>query len=317
MGRAVCVCVCVCVGMFVCVCVRVGMFVCVGSGKMHSWCNLGTYCDEPALHSGVYVRQLSRAFAAFNHISIHSQPGVVWLLWLLYVVAHQCSTATTPLIHVLFSTPQHPSHYRLRLLDASRYLLTLPGSPDQTLHADASLEAEDAAGLRLPTYAVNVYIPLVDLTESNGALQVIPGTHRGVREARYEGGSQQGEQGEQEPQEWQGAQGAQGRGEGVGGKAGEAGEQRQPPILMTVPAGSVVLYDFRLLHRGTMNQGDRRTTRRTANSDAAPAATASSTAAPHPPSLAGSRPVLYLTFARPWFTDKGEFSDESVWDAPT
>ena len=242
---------------------------------------------------------------------------------MLYVVAHQYSTTTTPLIHVLFSTPQHPSHYRLRLLDASRYLLTLPGSPDQTLHADASLEAEDAAGLRLPTYAVNVYIPLVDLTESNGALQVIPGTHRGVREARYEGGGQQGEQGEQkpqEPQEWQGAQGAQGaqgRGEGVGGKAGEAGEQRQPPILMTVPAGSVVLYDFRLLHRGTMNQGDRRTTRRTANSDAAPAATASSTAAPHPPSLAGSRPVLYLTFARPWFTDKGEFSDESVWDAPT
>ena len=202
----------------------------------------------------------------------------------------------------------------------------MPGSPDQTIHADASLEGEDAAGLRLPTYAVNVYIPLVDLTESNGALQVIPGTHRGVHKARYEGGSQQGEQESQESQESQerqsaqGAQGAQGRGGGVvgkAGKAGEAAEQRQPPILMTVPAGSVVLYDFRLLHRGTMNRGDRRTTRRAANSDAAPAATASSTAAPQPPSLAGSRPVLYLTFARPWFTDEGEFSNESVWDAPT
>ena len=305
-----CVCVCVCV--LVCLCA-------LGRGR----CTAGVIWVRTVTNQPYTVVYMSGSCPEPLQLSTTSL-SIVNPVW-----CGCCSCSTSSLTNALLLQPHSfmfssrlpntfdPSHYRPRLLDASRYLLTLPGSPDQTLHADASLEAEDAAGLRLPTYAVNVYIPLVDLTESNGALQVIPGTHRGVREARYEGGGQQGEQGEQEPQEWQGAQGAQGRGEGVGGKAGEAGEQRQPPILMTVPAGSVVLYDFRLLHRGTMNQGDRRTTRRTANSDAAPAATASSTAAPHPPSLAGSRPVLYLTFARPWFTDKGEFSDESVWDAPT
>ena len=50
-----------------------------------------------------------------------------------------------------------------------------------------------------------------------------------------------------------------------------------------VDAGGAVLFDYRTVHRGTANRS------------------------------AEDRPLLYLTFARPWFSDTVNFPTTSVW----
>ena len=144
----------------------------------------------------------------------------------------------------------------------SGFLLTDKGCPDQRWHADASVQAEDGSGVRLPiTYAVNVYVPLVDLTtEGIGPLELLPKTHSRVHR--------------------------QATTNEVNGSAASclAPQAEGQAVRALVKEGTAVLYDFRLLHRGTRNGH-------------------------------GPRPVLYLTYARPWYRgDRAAFSDESVWD---
>lgn len=112
----------------------------------------------------------------------------------------------------------------------------LPGSEHQRVHSDTRLLFPEEH-LSLPCYGLVLNIPLVDVTEENGPMEVWPGgTHL-----------------------WA----------GVGDMQELA--QRMPSGFLTMNAGSVVIRDLRMWHRGTPNRGTR------------------------------SRPNLALVYTRPWY----------------
>jgi ectoine hydroxylase-related dioxygenase (phytanoyl-CoA dioxygenase family) len=98
----------------------------------------------------------------------------------------------------------------------------LPGSEYQRVHSDTQLLFPEA-GLSLPCYGLVLNIPLVDVTEENGPMEVWPGgTHL-----------------------WPG-----------GGEIATLAES-MPPTRLLMNAGDVVVRDLRMWHRGTPNRSDR------------------------------------------------------------
>lgn len=96
----------------------------------------------------------------------------------------------------------------------------LPGSDFQAVHSDVEMLFPETP-LSLPAYSVVLNIPLVDFTEENGPLEVWPGgTHL------MPGGVDPG---------------------------ALAPAMRSERVLM--PAGSMLLRDMRMWHRGTPNNG--------------------------------------------------------------
>jgi len=100
-----------------------------------------------------------------------------------------------------------------------------PGSPGQEWHADGPHVGQTAGwtpedGNEDPPYAICVFLPLIDLNPERGFTQFWPGTHA------YDGLLGFG---------------------GVGPLVGAA-------VDATVDAGSAVLYDYRLMHRGMPNR---------------------------------------------------------------
>ena len=145
-------------------------------------------------------------------------------------------------------------------------LMTISPSAEQLWHADGEhlfsgthpdtvadgRAADGAAPEALPAHCINVFVPLVDLTLDNGTTEFCLGTHNDT--------------GISSDIVWQ----RQGWRDAIGHTA--------PPVAMTAPAGSVVLFDYRVLHRGLeCREGQPR------------------------------RPVLYYTFARRWFSDNLNF----------
>lgn len=111
----------------------------------------------------------------------------------------------------------------------------LPGSDYQAVHSDIALLFPEMP-LSLPAYSVVLNIPLVDFTEDNGPLEIWPGgTHL------MPGGTKLQEL---------------------------APKMHSEPVL--VPAGSLILRDMRMWHRGTPNRADH------------------------------ARPNLALIYSRPW-----------------
>jgi ectoine hydroxylase-related dioxygenase (phytanoyl-CoA dioxygenase family) len=97
----------------------------------------------------------------------------------------------------------------------------LPGSDYQRVHSDTRLLFPDQR-LSLPCYGVVLNIPLVNVTEENGPLEIWPGgTHL-----------------------WPG-----------GGNI-EALAEGMPSVRLTMHHGSVLLRDLRTWHRGTPNRSD-------------------------------------------------------------
>jgi hypothetical protein len=129
-------------------------------------------------------------------------------------------------------------------------LMTLGGAVEQPWHTDG----EHLFGPEIPTlppHCLNVFVPLVDISPENGGTELCPGSHhltRGVPEI-YEQSSDH-----MKTIGWRGR-----------------------PLPLTIPAGSALLFDYRLLHRGLANRTDR------------------------------IRPILYFTFCRPWFRDVHNF----------
>ncbi len=129
-------------------------------------------------------------------------------------------------------------------------LMTLGGAGEQPWHTDG----EHLFGPEVPTlppHCLNVFVPLVDITPDNGGTELCPGSHhltRGVPEI-YEQSSEH-----RETIGWRGR-----------------------PLPLEIPAGSALLFDYRLLHRGLANRTDT------------------------------LRPILYFTFCRPWFRDVHNF----------
>jgi ectoine hydroxylase-related dioxygenase (phytanoyl-CoA dioxygenase family) len=122
-------------------------------------------------------------------------------------------------------------------------VLALPDAPAQHLHADSpGLFDDPELDSRLPPYAVSTLIPLIDVENAvTGTTQVWPGTH-------LTSGLPRGERGFVDP---------------------------------ILPRGSVLLMDYRLVHRGTPNPAR------------------------------STRPILYNVYARPWFRDPTNYRQQA------
>jgi hypothetical protein len=97
----------------------------------------------------------------------------------------------------------------------------LPGSDYQKVHSDIALLFPETP-LSLPAYSVVLNIPLVDFTEENGPVEIWPGgTHF------FPGGTDMA-----------------------------ALSEKMHSERVTMPAGSLLLRDMRMWHRGTPNRSD-------------------------------------------------------------
>lgn len=118
---------------------------------------------------------------------------------------------------------------------------------DQAWHQDGGHLFPDAD---LPCHCLNVFVPLVDVSEENGPTQFILGSHR----------SSFGQDG---------------------------GEIEATAVSMPCAAGSALLFDYRVFHRGAGN------------------------------STPEDRPCLYFVYAKPWFRDhKNNRATRSLLDPP-
>lgn len=105
--------------------------------------------------------------------------------------------------------------------------VNMPHSPDQGLHADMG-QLWPGLPVPPPPHALIVNIPLVDVDESNGAIEVWPRSHHNSR--IWVGGSQ-----------W------------VDNASADLQRTIAGPLRLSTPAGSIILRDGRLWHRGRSN----------------------------------------------------------------
>jgi ectoine hydroxylase-related dioxygenase (phytanoyl-CoA dioxygenase family) len=134
-------------------------------------------------------------------------------------------------------------------------VVSSPGALDQAWHSDGP---HISATEDLPCHCLNVFVPLVNVTEQNGPTQFRPGSVNMTRNLKVEM------------------------------LKAMARKTLRPIEGPTLSMGSVLLFDYRVLHRGTANR----------------------TAQP--------RPVLVYTFAKPFYRDTLNFPRNSVFDvAPT
>ena len=130
-------------------------------------------------------------------------------------------------------------------------ILSFSLSADQPFHQDGTALFEDnefPIHQKLPPYALNVFIPLDDVTEELGPTEFCVGSHyreEAIKVMKYL----------------------------------ESGDEKSAkviaPLLKTVDA---LIYDYRVCHRGTQNLAEK------------------------------TRPMLYLMYSRPWFSEFINFS---------
>jgi len=126
-------------------------------------------------------------------------------------------------------------------------VIALPNAPEQLWHIDGAHLFLDHPH-HLPAHCLNVFIPLIDITEENGPTQICPGSHFLTRSPT--------------------------RTFKASADNLTAIHYTDQPVNLTAAAGSIFLFDYRLLHRGLANCSSR------------------------------PRPILYLVIARPWYRDR-------------
>jgi len=96
-------------------------------------------------------------------------------------------------------------------------VVALPGAADQHVHRDhPALFANDGLDYQLPSFAINMLVPLIDLSEANSITRVWMGSHRPAQEF----------------------------------------EENSDCRWATVPKGGCLLMDYRVLHGGSANRSD-------------------------------------------------------------
>ncbi len=134
-------------------------------------------------------------------------------------------------------------------------ILSFPNSRDQPFHQDgAALFEEDdgfSSDMHLPPYALNVFIPLDDISEELGPTEFYVGSHYGNNAKKIM----------DQP----------------------STRSEQSAIGPLLKSGDVLLYDYRICHRGTSNL-----------------------------SIDKTRPMLYLMYARPWFCEHLNFGQNRL-----
>ena len=130
------------------------------------------------------------------------------------------------------------------VIDSFGAIVSLPGAEVQNLHTDSPPLFDEWPILTtlLPAYAITVAIPLVDITPENGPTVVSDASHKLL--------------------------------------------PKEPPypnseIVLCCKKGSILMWDYRTLHRGTSNDTN------------------------------SVRPMLYLTYSRPWWQDHVNLNKES------
>eukprot|EP01047_Picozoa_sp_COSAG01_P078605 COSAG01_NODE_14589_length_1435_cov_2.008234_2_plen_178_part_00 len=112
-------------------------------------------------------------------------------------------------------------------------------------------------------HCINVFVPLVDITTTNGATEFCLGSHNAtdiLPELVWQ------------DHKWRDAIGF-----------------TDEPVCYQIPAGSVLLFDYRLLHRGLAHTSPEQ----------------------------GDRPLLYFTYGRRWFSDNLNFPPRAAPPPPT
>ncbi|GKY94394.1 hypothetical protein MPSEU_000405400 [Mayamaea pseudoterrestris] len=131
-------------------------------------------------------------------------------------------------------------------------IVSTPGSIDQPWHADGG---HLSVSKHLPCHCLNVFVPLVNVTEQNGPTELRPGTHFHTRHLV--------------PMML----------------SAKARKTLQSPVAPLLAVGDVLLFDYRVLHRGKANQCQR-------DGDV--------------------RTLLCITVAQPWFKDIVNFPKRSI-----
>jgi Phytanoyl-CoA dioxygenase (PhyH) len=158
-----------------------------------------------------------------------------------------------------------------------------PVPPAQIWHRDGpSLFGEEND--HHDTHCFNVFIPLVDLDIRNGTTQFIPGTHV---DTVYKELAPEAVLLAQQQQHNNGSSSSSSSSSSV---QQEEVRQHERSIAAIVPAGSVIIFDIRLLHRGLSN-----TLIRDADNNGTTA----------------DRPLLYFTMARDWFREEHMFQQQA------
>ncbi len=130
-------------------------------------------------------------------------------------------------------------------------VLSNPGAEDQAWHSDGP---HVSATQDLPCHCLNVFVPLVEVTATNGPTQFRPGSVNMTRNLKVEM------------------------------LKAMVRKTLRPIQGPTLKKGSVLLFDYRVLHRGTANRSK------------------------------DVRPVLVYTFAKPFYRDTLNFPRNSVFD---
>jgi len=138
-----------------------------------------------------------------------------------------------------------------------------PGSEMQGWHRDGD---HLFSHVHLPPHCLTIWIPLVDVHgEACGPTQFYPGSHASWRADTYTplSNAQSGTETDVDSQ-----------------------ELHLPHCTPLLDRGSVLAFDYRVIHRGTPNTSD------------------------------ASRPVLYIVFSKPWFCDALNFpTDQPLMEA--
>jgi ectoine hydroxylase-related dioxygenase (phytanoyl-CoA dioxygenase family) len=149
-----------------------------------------------------------------------------------------------PLIHSLIGSDAQLKYCGL--------ILSMPGSIDQPYHGDGiHLFGNE---LQCPIHAVNVFIPLCDISRELGPTEFIPGSHLLSNAAILNDAVSRAE-----------------------------GFSRLSSVAPLLSEGSVMLYDFRTIHRGTGNTHQSQ-----------------------------CRHMFYMLYAKPWFSETINFGSLSV-----
>ena len=122
-------------------------------------------------------------------------------------------------------------------------MLSFPGSTNQPWHADGPHMPGGDASFAAPLHAVNVFVPLVDLSTANGPTEFTPGSHFDF-------------------------------------------DVDAASRIPTMRAGQALIFDYRTRHRGLGN------------------------------SSSDERPLLYITYAKPFWVDVYNFDSKRYTQLP-
>ena len=195
-------------------------------------------------------------------------------------------------------------------------IFSYPGSCDQPWHQDGmplfpELPREQSALLQasLPPYALNVFLPLEDDDGSieKGPTEFIPNSHKweSPDERLRMVNETSGEVEEEEEEVSSDDDDSDTNNEGDE----DTNEDDEAIIAPVLKCGDALIYDYRVCHRGTANLFKQLT---------APALKKNKKEENDKDDVTGTRRILYLMYARPWFTDHVNFdytkSAESLFD---